>query len=104
MREHISQVYLDTYRHVDLEEPIDLLNVAFENPRKILVKAEGNIGGLPKRERKAKLTNRLDYSSINVSYDVPDRLTGRQEVEELRRLCPGRTWNFVCGASITLVR
>ena len=29
------------------------------------------------------------------SYNVPDRLTGLQEVEELRRLCPGRTWNFV---------
>ena len=81
--------------HVDPAEPIDLLNVAFENPRKILVKVEGNIGGLPKREKKAKMKDRLDYATIDVSYDVPDRLTGRQEVEELRRLCPGRTWNFV---------
>ncbi|TCD67522.1 hypothetical protein EIP91_012276 [Steccherinum ochraceum] len=82
-------------RHVDPEDPIDLLNVAFENPRKILVKAEGNIGALPKRERKAKMKDRLDYTSIDVVYDVPDRLTGRQELEELRRLCPKRTWNFV---------
>lgn len=55
----------------------------------------GNIGGLPKREKKQKLREPLDYSTVNVSYDVPDRLTGLQEVEELRRLCPGRTWNFV---------
>jgi len=82
-------------RHVDPSEPIDLLNVAFENPRKIAVKVEGNIGGLPKREKKQKLRDPLDYSTVNVSYDVPDRLTGLQEVEELRRLCPDRVWNFV---------
>lgn len=28
-------------------------------------------------------------------YQVPDRITGLKEVDELRRLCPGRTWNFV---------
>ncbi|OCH96623.1 hypothetical protein OBBRIDRAFT_809107 [Obba rivulosa] len=83
------------HRHVDPSEPIDLLNVAFENPRKISVQIEGNIGALPKRERKQKMKERLDYSTVNVEYDVPDRLTGAQEVEELRRLCPGRIWNFV---------
>lgn len=71
------------------------MNVAFENPRKILVQTEGNIGGLPKRERKQKLKAPLDYSTIDVMYDVPDRVTGRQELEELRRLSPNRTWNFV---------
>ncbi|KAL6304254.1 asparagine synthase-domain-containing protein [Sparassis latifolia] len=82
-------------RHVDPDEPIDLLNVAFENPRKISVQVEGNIGGLPKREKKQKLRDPLDYSTVQVSYDVPDRLTGLKEVEELRRLCPARVWNFV---------
>ncbi|KZT06790.1 uncharacterized protein LAESUDRAFT_699630 [Laetiporus sulphureus 93-53] len=81
------------HRHVDPSEPIDLLNVAFENPRKICVKVEGNIGGLPKREK--KLRERIDYSTVNVTYGVPDRLTGLLELEELRRLCPGRVWNFV---------
>ena len=81
--------------HVDPSEPIDLLNVAFENPRKILVQEEGNLYALQKRERKQKMKARLDYSTITIKYDVPDRLTGRQELEELRRLCPGRTWNFV---------
>ncbi|CAL1696562.1 unnamed protein product [Somion occarium] len=83
------------HRHVDPHEPIDLLNVAFENPRKLLVQAEGNIGALPRREKKAKLRDRKDYMSIDVTYTVPDRLTGLQELEELRELCPGRIWNFV---------
>ncbi|KAI8995458.1 asparagine synthase-domain-containing protein [Trametes punicea] len=82
-------------RHVNPDEPIDLLNVAFENPRKIAVKVEGNVGGLPKREKKQKRREPLDYSTVEVSYDVPDRLTGLQELEELRRLRPNRTWNFL---------
>ncbi|KAI0706076.1 asparagine synthase-domain-containing protein [Cytidiella melzeri] len=82
-------------RHIDPSEPIDLLNVAFENPRKILVQAEGNLYALPKFERKQKLKARLEYAAINVKYDVPDRLTGLQELEELRQLRPERTWNFV---------
>ncbi|KAF7789879.1 hypothetical protein EIP86_000827 [Pleurotus ostreatoroseus] len=82
------------HRHIPANEPIDLLNVSFENPRKILVKADGNIGGLPKRERKQKLREPTDYATIEVDYNVPDRVTGLQELEELRRLCPGRTWNF----------
>ncbi|XP_073942099.1 asparagine synthetase domain-containing protein CG17486 isoform X2 [Choristoneura fumiferana] len=28
------------------------------------------------------------------SYDVPDRVTGRQSFEELKTLCPSREWNF----------
>ncbi|KAK1229384.1 hypothetical protein PQX77_007561 [Marasmius sp. AFHP31] len=80
-------------RHVPRDEPIDLLNVAFENPRKIKLKAEGNIGGLPKREKKKRVLQ--DETKPKATYNVPDRLTGLQEVEELRQLCPGRTWNFV---------
>lgn len=92
-----SQSRLRVYsRHIDPDEPIDLLNVAFENPRKNAVQVEGNIGGLPRREKKQKMRERLDYSTVNVSYDVPDRVTGLHELEELRKLCPGRTWNFVC--------
>ena len=33
--------------------------------------------------------------AAEVSYLVPDRVTGLQELEELRRICPGRQWNFV---------
>ncbi|KAG7099435.1 hypothetical protein E1B28_001286 [Marasmius oreades] len=82
------------HRHIPLDEPIDLLNVAFENPWKIKLKPEGNIGGLSKREKK-KRTLQNDTESQEASYMVPDRVTGLQELVELRRLCPGRRWNFV---------
>lgn len=85
------------HRHVPLDEPIDLLNVAFQNPRKIQVQTDGNIGAIPKREKKRQLkaaeTNGVLKEST--SYMVPDRVTGLQEVEEFKRTCPGRTWNFV---------
>lgn len=83
-------------RHIPLDEPIDLLNVAFENPRKIKILAEGNPGGLPKRQKKERL-RKPDVSNkpVDTSYMVPDRIGGLQELEELRRLCPGRVWNFV---------
>ena len=28
-------------------------------------------------------------------YDVPDRITGRKSLEELKRLVPDREWRFV---------
>ncbi|KAH0838478.1 asparagine synthase-domain-containing protein [Lanmaoa asiatica] len=88
------------HRHISLDEPIDLLNVAFENPRKIQLQLDGNIGALPKKKRKQHSKTVETDSSGNTdkelsSYMVPDRVTGLQEVEELRRLCPGRVWNFV---------
>jgi hypothetical protein len=88
-------------RHVPLDEPIDLLNVAFENPRKIQLQVEGNVGGFSKKKKRerdreiASATNNKTPSSHNAPYLVPDRVSGLQEVEELRRLCPGRLWNFV---------
>lgn len=87
-------VYLNILRHLPTGEPIDLLNVAFENPRKIQGRAK------PSREMKKKkrprdqaLENRekLEFDS----YLVPDRVTGLEELVELRKLCPHRHWNFV---------
>jgi len=79
-----------------LDEPIDLLNVAFENPRKIRIQNEGNIGGISKRSLKNRIQKQDTASeTVKPSYLVPDRVTGMTEVEELRRLCPGRIWNFV---------
>ncbi|KZV77010.1 hypothetical protein PENSPDRAFT_278247 [Peniophora sp. CONT] len=72
------------HRHVPLDEPIDLLNVAFENPRKLQARKPGRKG----RPAPVEVNGQIDYM-------VPDRETGLQEVEELRRICPGRTWNFV---------
>jgi len=80
-----------------MDEPIDLLNVAFENPRRIRIQKEGNPGGVPKKNRKVQphRTESLKETSEKVSYLVPDRVTGLKELEELRRVCPGRVWNFV---------
>lgn len=89
------------YRHIPLDEPIDLLNIAFENPRKIRVQADGNVGGIKKkRQRTMAIKNTVSTDEqlpvqYNPDYLVPDRVTGLSELEELRRLCPGRQWNFV---------
>lgn len=56
-----------------LEESIDLLNVAFENPR-IHSKLEPGV----------------------IPYELcPDRVTGRSSHAELEQVCPGRRWRFV---------
>jgi hypothetical protein len=95
------------YRHVPLDEPIDLLNIAFENPRKIRAQVDGNVGSIKKQKRLnasqddrpvgGRLLERCDPA-----YLVPDRSAGLYELEELRSLCPGRQWNFV--SSLTGVR
>ena len=53
--------------------PIDLLNVAFENPRAM----------------KAKAKDESPYETC------PDRITGRNSFAELVSMCPGRRWRFV---------
>jgi len=80
-----------------MDEPIDLLNVAFENPRKIRIRKEGNPGSVPKRIRNFQphCKESVQETSEEVTYLVPDRATGLKELEELRHVCPGRVWNFV---------
>ncbi|PFH54671.1 hypothetical protein AMATHDRAFT_134515 [Amanita thiersii Skay4041] len=68
--------------HIPITEPIDLLNVAFENPRKIRTQQAINLG--------IYIGN-----TPNSPYCVPDRMSGLEELEELRRVCPERKWNFV---------
>ncbi|CAA9961968.1 Asparagine synthase protein [Pyrenophora teres f. maculata] len=54
-------------------EPIDLLNVAFENPR---------------------IHSNLE-SGMSPYELCPDRITGRSSHAELIQVCPGRDWRFV---------
>ncbi|KAJ6783949.1 hypothetical protein PWT90_02132 [Aphanocladium album] len=57
------------------DQEIDLLNVAFENPR-IAAQHKG-----------------LELDKL---YELcPDRITGRQSFDELVKTCPQRTWRFV---------
>jgi asparagine synthetase B (glutamine-hydrolysing) len=59
-------------KYIPKEEAIDLLNVGFENPR--IQQA--------RKDKKKKVSQKNDF--VYDVYDVPDRLTGRQGVEELR--------------------
>ena len=57
-----------------IQEPVDLLNVAFENPR-IHATLEGG---------------------AEAAYQLcPDRITGRASFVELQDVCPNRPWRFV---------
>ncbi len=83
-----------------LDEPIDLLNIAFENPRKIRAQVDGNVGGIKKKKRLNALQDDRPVGGRvlerrDQDYLVPDRSAGLYEQEELRSLCPGRQWNFV---------
>ncbi|MCJ1469395.1 hypothetical protein MMC07_008028 [Pseudocyphellaria aurata] len=63
------------------EQDIDLLNVAFENPRAI---------------RAARSFSPQSTYSITSAYSIcPDRATGISSHAELLRVCPGRMWRFV---------
>ena len=67
-----------------LDYSVDLLNVAFENPR---VVAAADIA-------KAKKT--LSVSAESSSYSkCPDRITGTATYTEVLGTCPGRVWRFV---------
>ncbi|KAL9624860.1 MAG: hypothetical protein Q9160_000907 [Pyrenula sp. 1 TL-2023] len=57
-----------------LSSAIDLLNVAFENPRSVAA------------------SNGSDASPYET---CPDRITGRASHAELQRICPDRIWRFV---------
>ena len=63
---------------IPLERSVDLLNVAFHNPR-----VHGEVGPKSKEE------------DTSVYERCPDRITGRKSLDELRRVCVGRAWRFV---------
>ncbi|CAG5865901.1 unnamed protein product [Menidia menidia] len=81
-------------QHVPAHQPIDLLNVAF----KILEPKQ--MTGSAKKTQKHKKTPTNPKTAKTGSqtlspFDVPDRLTGKAGLKELRDLNPERQWNFV---------
>ncbi|NWV64179.1 ASND1 protein, partial [Malurus elegans] len=87
-------------KHVPLEEPIDLLNVAF------MVKEQAKHKGTTKRptshEVQLDLLCQESCRDLDANtgahlscFDVPDRVTGRAGLKELETINPSRTWNFV---------
>lgn len=87
--------------YVPLEEPIDLLNVAFM--MKPLNKPKGSTHKCNKKKKKEvpsspeeTMPHGTKDSACQVSsFDVPDRITGRAGLKELEALNPSRTWNFI---------
>lgn len=86
-------------RHVPLEEPIDLLNVAFKIP------SQGRPNSSTRKQNKEKKqlpptqqclddTESMTHGSLSC-FNVPDRITGRAGLEELKAINPSRSWNFV---------
>lgn len=63
------------------DQSIDLLNVAFENPR---VAANA-----------AKSKDPKVLESFDIYEACPDRMTGRKSFAELSAVCPVRAWRFV---------
>ncbi|NXX06878.1 ASND1 protein, partial [Larus smithsonianus] len=88
-------------KHVPLEEPIDLLNVAFMIKEQ--AKQKGNTKNHSNQEVQLDLLcpqescKDLDAKIVaHLScFDVPDRITGRAGLKELEAINPSRTWNFV---------
>lgn len=67
-----------------IEEPIDLLNVAFENPRVAAAAAASS--------NRQNIPPSLSGSTYEA---CPDRITGRSAYNELQKTCPGRKWRFI---------
>ncbi|XP_043792045.1 asparagine synthetase domain-containing protein 1 isoform X2 [Apis laboriosa] len=67
-------------KYISQNEPIDLINVAFE--KLINTSKKSNNGNNEKQD-------------MEKQYDVPDRKTGKQTFLELTKICPKRKWNFI---------
>ncbi|EEH17795.1 hypothetical protein PABG_00358 [Paracoccidioides brasiliensis Pb03] len=63
-----------------IDEPIDLLNVAFENPRVVAA---------------AAVASKSQSPTLSAYEACPDRITGRSSCAELQRVCFNRHWRFV---------
>lgn len=87
-----------THDILPTSEPIDLLNVAFENPR--VARARARTRTTKNRHSPRPATNPESYSDLepeaeNLYELCPDRMTGRSSYAELIRVCPTRLWRFV---------
>jgi len=110
-------------RHIPKEEPIDLINVAFANLEKSNnespsskkgprskepqsqsqssfdedIQRAGAQGQSQKQKGKEKQKQKIEKPQTKSSspYDVPDRMTGKAGLQELRALSPEREWRFI---------
>lgn len=109
---------------VPADQSIDLLNVAFENPRVIEASRQGSgailrtgqsfedqreISGscetLVLAHAKGIATSSSGPAGLIWAYEsCPDRITGRKAFKELQQVCPGRKWKFVAVIGVQSVK
>lgn len=88
-------------RHIPLDEPIDLLNVAFMTKEKTVPtnfnkkRREQKNCETPKEPSKDAAAAAAAAASPDKQFMVPDRITGRAGLKELQMANPSRIWNFV---------
>ncbi|CEH13724.1 Asparagine synthase [Ceraceosorus bombacis] len=63
-------------------QPIELLTVAFANPRKLA-------------SARSKCVTEGHQAESSATFDTPDRLTARRGVQELREINPQRQWRLI---------
>lgn len=78
--------------HAPTRQPIDLLNVAFELQKPKTQKRSARKAGKAEKEQKEPPEGEAVPPG---PFDVPDRITGRAGLRELRRLNGEREWNLV---------
>lgn len=76
------------------EDHIDLINVAFENPR-VIQAARNASKSTQTRKQGAPEKTYTAEEGISAYEACPDRETGRKAFQELIQVCPTRTWRFV---------
>lgn len=88
-------------RHIPFDEPIDLLNVAFMCKEKTVSSStkrkQGKQTGLCETTSEDSSESAATHTaeSPDPQFNVPDRITGRAGLKELRAANPSRTWNLV---------
>ncbi|KAI1002982.1 Asparagine synthetase domain-containing protein [Podosphaera aphanis] len=79
-----------------LNQDVDLLNVAFENPRVVRAAKNKIIPDDSLDLKSSSSPSKSDERSAEFFYEnCPDRVTGRKSLSELQSVCPGRKWRFV---------
>jgi asparagine synthetase B (glutamine-hydrolysing) len=88
------------------DQQIDLINVAFENPRVVQAakaiplkskkhnKHESNSLTIPQDDDYPSMVP-IDSTELLPYESCPDRETGRKSFQELQVVCPGRVWRFI---------
>lgn len=90
-----------THDLLPTDQYIDLINVAFENPR--VVQAAKNV----MKSKKVVVDEEQGpvASPLDCPYEMcPDRETGRKAFAELQEVCPKRKWRFIAVSAPLLGR